>query len=918
MSTAAAAVNVATLQSALDISRELNTVERTRPSGVATATTAQYQHKASATTMWANNNTSGVVSEEAARLRRDAAAALLDRWEAEVDNRGRMYYFNRFRKQSVWQEEAEKLPPGSLVGRDDSTGQHLRASQLMAYKKLRSIQANATGPQPHDLLMSRDAPMSTLHGPNSQPGTDNEAIGGATAGAIPPGGVGVMRTNPHTLPFAMPLPSTPPLSECDDDDVDEDHAPRSSDASERDCDDDDERSASSSHSDDEDDGMDIFARRQKSLLKAGIVAGTGASNGSGVTAGGNEECHVSGGVAAAAAAAIAVRSMQQPDALSGTAPAVWISTYDERGFKYYFDLTTNRARWEEPDGDDIDVHSLQPPNTDPPPSTVDEARSSAATRVDGAARMDGGLNSPSGRGAGTSATTVSSSLGVHNGGIAPVPTNLRLWKINNGLASSGLLGVPYNVSGKWKMVLDEIVAQSRDASFESYAMKHFKIKTVGKETTAMARDRAMRATSVSITTALSVIGNPRLDGEAVRIFKLILEFTNGWRRGETGNGSARRDSSSGISDVGRTGQLPTTRDIELARAILSNCVVHGGPLIDEAYCQLVKQATDSPHARSCLRCWQLLYCFTVTVIPSTQKLACAVLNYMQKATHDMRLAKPCRSAAESCHLRLVNTLMYGVRGYLPSHAEISSALIVPSNTACFSCTLDEIMYMQHQTKPCLGLSYPEGLHAIVSAFDESGSAAYNTRSLFHQDAEPESLAAVIEDFAAGNYACVTNVSPHVLAGLMKTYLKEMALPIIPSRMYAGFTDAASDTKRIVDQICALPEVNRLCLSAVIRILAKVCGPQHVHRTLVNVETAAAIVAPCVMHSPSTSGKQHRESQVKLEQALLKRVINSFVKYLYDNERTPIAMALLTGTGMDSTANTSSGIDDEMEATLSVG
>ena len=340
--------------------------------------------------------------------------------------------------------------------------------------------------------------------------------------------------------------------------------------------------------------------------------------------------------------------------------------------------------------------------------------------------------------------------------------------------------------------------------------------------------------------------------------------------------------------------VPRPDDINLAKSILSGCVVHGARIIDEAYCQILKQATDSSSARASLRSWQLLYVFSVTVLPSDRTLANAILAYVQRAAHDMRIPRPCRSAAELIHLRLLNTLLYGVRGYLPSMAEVSSALMVPGNATCFSCTLDELMYKQHQLKPCLGLELPEGLHCILATFDSNETGALSTPELFQKEPVAELLAAAIEDFCSGNYGAVGSYSPHVLAGLLKTFLKEMALPVVPSRAYGPLTDAASDAGRIARVLCGLPELNRAVIAGVVRLLAKCSGPQHRDKTLLTPEAAAAVIAPCLMHAPMTTSKEHREAQTRLEETLMKRLIHSFINFLYENDQNAVSVALIHG------------------------
>ena len=59
--------------------------------------------------------------------------------------------------------------------------------------------------------------------------------------------------------------------------------------------------------------------------------------------------------------------------------------------------------------------------------------------------------------------------------------------------------------------------------------------------------------------------------------------------------------------------------------------------------------------------------------------------------------------------------------------------------------------------------------------------------------------------------------------------------------------------------------------------------------------AAAVIAPCLMHAPSTSSKEHRDAQTRLEETLMKRMIHSVIHYLYENDQNEVALALVRGT-----------------------
>ena len=49
-----------------------------------------------------------------------------------------------------------------------------------------------------------------------------------------------------------------------------------------------------------------------------------------------------------------------------------------------------------------------------------------------------------------------------------------------------------------------------------------------------------------------------------------------------------------------------------------------------------------------------------------------------------------------------------------------------------------------------------------------------------------------------------------------------------------------------------------------------------------------------MHAPMTTSKEHREAQTRLEETLMKRLIHSFINFLYENDQNAVSVALIQG------------------------
>lgn len=356
------------------------------------------------------------------------AASLLDRWEAEIDVHGRIYYFNRFRKQSVWQEEAEMLPPGSLVGKDDTGGEYVRSSQIIAFRKLQARKAER--PEVSSAgFMERNAYIGGSEAVASKTTIVNgDGIGNngdfvtPAPSKTPDLSQKIRQDEEEEFHFHAPDPVTPPLS--DDEDAEEE---------------DDQQS-------EEYDNHVTKHRNSSMSLDSESV-----------------DHDVSNSTLPSVRENIAATVVSSSDNLEGNhhdnSASVWISTYDARGYKYFFDLASNKAEWTLPKGiASVDVHELLPPSERPPQSIAKTSQYLALTNDD---MRSSSVNDTS----------------AADGNDVPGPSlrSLRQWKINDGLVKSGVLGVPFKCSGKWKKMLDQIINDSKEASIQDYAMRYLKI-----------------------------------------------------------------------------------------------------------------------------------------------------------------------------------------------------------------------------------------------------------------------------------------------------------------------------------------------------------------------------------------------------------------------------------------------------------
>ncbi|XP_062977575.1 myosin XVB [Elgaria multicarinata webbii] len=196
-----------------------------------------------------------------------------------------------------------------------------------------------------------------------------------------------------------------------------------------------------------------------------------------------------------------------------------------------------------------------------------------------------------------------------------------------------------------------IVPDASNYTMTEFAMEHFRKGqfTLGR--------KEMRAEQTH--TALLV------QHTKVPIPEPLLFFTDG-----NLNDLATKNFMTLMRFMGDQPGLKKQGEIEYIYEILKLCKEQE-QLLDEVYCQVIKQITQNPSQDSCHCGWLLLSLFTGYFLPSSLLMP-YVTKYLQEASSDE--SNPSAEIARTCQSNLRKIVMCGGRRYLPFYVEMEALL----------------------------------------------------------------------------------------------------------------------------------------------------------------------------------------------------------------------------------------------------
>ncbi|KAF8348171.1 Rho GTPase activation protein [Amanita rubescens] len=314
--------------------------------------------------------------------------------------------------------------------------------------------------------------------------------------------------------------------------------------------------------------------------------------------------------------------------------------------------------------------------------------------------------------------------------------------------------------------------------------------------------------------------NRALTRDAVKIFKVIQHIMGDREREKAVNVRLQPDThvSMVASINSSTVSLNGTNAfiLEEERWLLNEGLSHG-ELRDEIYCQLMKQLTSNPSTESVFKGWQSL-CVLLITFPPSKNFETHLRSFIQ--SHTGQQEGRVDIMAKYCMRRLAAICRKGPRGKAPSISEIETASDAAFNPSTFGESLDAIIRLQERNYP-------------------------HQRGIFRVPGDGDSVSELKLRIDRGYYNLDGVDDPHVLASLMKLWLRELCDPLIPE-------EVSEDANACVKIIQRLPTVNRRVVLFVISFLQLFVEDKVQAVTKMTPANLALVMAPNLLRCSSES------------------------------------------------------------------
>ncbi|KAF7315281.1 Rho GTPase-activating protein 39 isoform 2 [Mycena indigotica] len=336
-----------------------------------------------------------------------------------------------------------------------------------------------------------------------------------------------------------------------------------------------------------------------------------------------------------------------------------------------------------------------------------------------------------------------------------------------------------------------------------------------------------------------------LHRDAVKIFKVIQHIM----------GDRDRDKPVGVRLSNETPAAPINASstslvmngaaiIEEERWLLGEGLAHG-ELRDEVFCQLMKQLTANPSAESLFKGWQLL-CVLLVTFPPSKNFEAYLRLFIQQ--HTAKSEGRVDIMAKYCLKKLAYIAKKGPRGKPPMASEIETASDAAFNPSTFGESLDAIFRLQERT-------YPSQKIPIILPFLADGILALGgtkSEGIFRVPGDNDAVSELKLRIDKGYYTLDGVDDPHVLASLMKLWLRELCDPLVPEEMYNECITSAKDVVACLGIVERLPTINRRVILFMISFLQLFLEDKVQVITKMTPANIALVMAPNVLRCNSDS------------------------------------------------------------------
>ncbi|KAJ7647566.1 hypothetical protein FB45DRAFT_733340 [Roridomyces roridus] len=342
--------------------------------------------------------------------------------------------------------------------------------------------------------------------------------------------------------------------------------------------------------------------------------------------------------------------------------------------------------------------------------------------------------------------------------------------------------------------------------------------------------------------------NRSLNKDAVKVFK-VIQHIMGDRDRDRPVG-VRLASDNHVSTVapinGSTPSLVTNGSgiVEEERWLLGEGLTHG-ELRDEIFCQTMKQLTGNPSPESVFKGWQLL-CVLLITFPPSKNFEAYLRAFLQQ--HTTQPEGRVDVMAKYCVKRLAFIAKKGPRGKAPNSSEIETASDAAFNPSTFGESLDAIIRLQER-------NYPHQKVPIILPFLADGILALGggkAEGIFRVPGDGDSVSELKLRIDKGYYTLDGVDDPHVLASLMKLWLRELCDPLVPDEMYNECITNSKEPEACVHIVQRLPTINRRVVLFVISFLQLFLEDRIQTMTKMTPANLALVMAPNLLRCNSDS------------------------------------------------------------------
>ncbi|KAL6732336.1 hypothetical protein Aduo_003105 [Ancylostoma duodenale] len=286
---------------------------------------------------------------------------------------------------------------------------------------------------------------------------------------------------------------------------------------------------------------------------------------------------------------------------------------------------------------------------------------------------------------------------------------------------------------------------------------------------------------------------------------------------------------------------------------------------DEAVAQLMQQLTDNERPDSVRRGWELLAIFLNFVTPS-EKQATLLTEFIDRNSEKLfdRPEVAVSHFAQQCAKRMSKSQARAK----PTLVAVQEARVHIFNPPQFSASLCELMEMQAERYPQLQLPWIET--TLIDLLYESG--ARRTEGLFRVPADPDQL--MTTRARLDMFVIPVVHDPHVPAGLLKLWLRQLPEPLIPHAFYQRALAASENPAEVARLIQVLPNTNQLVLAKLVSCLQDLSREEVVAHTKMDVSNLAMVMAPNVLRCESDDPRVIFEN-TRREMTFLKTLITSY-------------------------------------------